>query len=168
MSILDKASFREAMSRVGAAVHIITTRDERGAHGFTASAVCSVTDTPPTLLFCLNRNTSSHEIFTIGRAACVNTLAAAQEGLSAIFADRAQLDVRFRHGNWATSDTGAPVLADAAASFEGIVTNVVEVGSHSVVFLQVRAIRIEPDVPVLMYFSRGYHRLPALPMEING
>lgn len=58
MELTDKASFRDAMAHVGAAVNIITTDGPAGRAGFTASAVCSVTDTPPTLLVCLNRSAS--------------------------------------------------------------------------------------------------------------
>ena len=36
--------FREAMSRLGAAVHVVTTAGAAGKSGFTATAVCSVSD----------------------------------------------------------------------------------------------------------------------------
>ena len=49
------ADFREAMSRLGAAVHVITTAGPGGKTGATATAVCSVSDAPPTLMVCLNR-----------------------------------------------------------------------------------------------------------------
>lgn len=52
MNIVDQQTFRDAMSCMGAAVNIITTDGPAGRAGFTASAVCSVTDTPPTLLVC--------------------------------------------------------------------------------------------------------------------
>lgn len=42
MELADKASFRDAMAHVGAAVNIITTDGPAGRAGFTASAVCSV------------------------------------------------------------------------------------------------------------------------------
>ena len=48
------------MARLGAAVNIITTDGPGGKRGFTASAVCSVTDSPPTLLVCLNRSSDSN------------------------------------------------------------------------------------------------------------
>ncbi|GHK20550.1 hypothetical protein ECZU03_43390 [Escherichia coli] len=47
MNIVDQQTFRDAMSCMGAAVNIITTDGPAGRAGFTASAVCSVTDTPP-------------------------------------------------------------------------------------------------------------------------
>lgn len=46
MSTLDVQTFRDAMACVGAAVNIITTDGPAGQAGFTASAVCSVTDSP--------------------------------------------------------------------------------------------------------------------------
>lgn len=76
MNIVDQQTFRDAMSCMGAAVNIITTDGPAGRAGFTASAVCSVTDTPPTLLVCLNRGASVWPAFNENRTLCVNTLSA--------------------------------------------------------------------------------------------
>lgn len=43
---IDQAIFRQGMSNLGAAVNVITTKGDAGQAGFTASAVCSVTDSP--------------------------------------------------------------------------------------------------------------------------
>ena len=134
MSAADVADFRQAMSRVGAAVHVITTADEAGRHGLTASAVCSVTDAPPTLLFCMNRQ---------------------------VFADRTKVAERFEHGRWTTGASGAPMLDGAAACFDGLIADIVDVGTHSVIFVEVITARSE-DAPVLMYMGRSYHQLPHL------
>ena len=68
MELADKQSFRDAMAHVGAAVNIITTDGPAGRAGFTASAVCSVTDAPPTLLVCLNRSASVWPVFRVIRS----------------------------------------------------------------------------------------------------
>ncbi len=52
--------YRDAMACLGAAVNIVTTDGRAGRAGFTASAVCSVTDNPPTLLVCMNRGSSAY------------------------------------------------------------------------------------------------------------
>src|SRR4029077_12068777 len=57
---VEKQAYREAMARLGAAVNVITTDGPGGRAGFTASAVCSVTDSPPTLLVCANRANDSY------------------------------------------------------------------------------------------------------------
>ena len=52
---LDPARFRDAMSRVAAAVHIVTTNGPAGLAGITATSVASITDEPPMTLFCINK-----------------------------------------------------------------------------------------------------------------
>ena len=42
--------FRDGMARLAGAVNVITTDGPKGFAGITATAVCSVTDQPPTLL----------------------------------------------------------------------------------------------------------------------
>ena len=102
MELTDKASFRDAMAHVGAAVNIITTDGPAGRAGFTASAVCSVTDTPPTLLVCLNRSASVWPVFSEHHTLCVNTLAAGQEALSTLFGGKTAMDERFAAADWQT------------------------------------------------------------------
>ena len=51
----DTAAFRDGMALLAGAVNVITTDGPHGRAGFTATAVCSVTDQPPTLLVCMNR-----------------------------------------------------------------------------------------------------------------
>ena len=91
MNIVDQQTFRDAMSCMGAAVNIITTDGPGGRAGFTASAVCSVTDTPPTLLVCLNRGASVWPVFNENRTLCVNTLSAGQSRFQTFLAAK-------RHG----------------------------------------------------------------------
>lgn len=83
---VEKQAFRDAMSHLGSAVNIITTAGEAGRAGFTASAVCSVTDTPPTLLVRLNRSASVYPIFQQNQVLCVNTLSDSHEALSNLLA----------------------------------------------------------------------------------
>lgn len=72
---VDKQLFRNAMSRLRAAVHIVTTDGPAGQAGFTASAVYSVTDTAPTLLVCLNRSAPEWPVIHANGRLCIKTLA---------------------------------------------------------------------------------------------
>ena len=65
--IVDQSTFRNGMSRLGAAVSVVTTDTADQRYGFTASAVCSVSDTPPTLLVCINRSSSCFPAFASAR-----------------------------------------------------------------------------------------------------
>ncbi|MBJ9986139.1 pyrimidine utilization flavin reductase protein F [Acinetobacter sp. S40] len=153
---VDQHIFRQGMSNLGAAVNVITTDGMAGKSGFTASAVCSVTDSPPTLLVCLNRAASVFETFQKNQVLCVNTLAAHQATLSNIFGGKTPMDERFTYGTWQTLATQAPVLEDALVSFDCEVVQSLSVGSHDVFFCQVKAIQYGQGQNPLMYFNRNY------------
>lgn len=159
----ERQRFRDAMARLGAAVTVVTTDGPAGRAGFTASAVCSVTDTPPTLLVCMNRNSRLNPTVKENGRLCVNVLAATQQHLSDRFAGFTGVDSADRFGadEWLTLATGAPVLMDAVASLDCEVEEVLEKGTHSVIFAGVRAIRLGAAGPALIWFSRDYHPIGA-------
>ena len=157
---VTRQTFRDAMARLGAAVTILTTDGSAGRGGATASAVCSVTDDPPTLLVCMNRTSRTGAMIKANGVICVNVLAAGQRDLCDLFAGFTQAtpEERFAAGRWAILETGAPALDGAVASFDCRIADVVEKGTHSVIFAEVIQIRLgETAQPGLIYFARGYH-----------
>ena len=156
-----RSEYRDAMARLGAAVNIVTTAGAAGRAGFTASAVCSVTDEPPTLLVCLNRNASVYEAFKSNGVLCVNVLAAGQRALSNTFGGKTPMDDRFATAQWRSEVTGSPVLEGAAVSFDCRVVSVTGVGTHDVLFCEAVAISLGEAAEGLIYFDRRYHELLA-------
>jgi flavin reductase len=158
---VEKQAYREAMARLGAAVNVITTAGPGGRAGFTASAVTSVTDTPPTLLVCANRTNDSYPAMRKNGVLCVNTLTPAQEGLSPVFAGMTQhtMDERFDGYAWHTLETGSPVLDQAVVVFDCRIDQVIEVGTHDVFFCSVEAVRTGTAHEGLIYYGRGYHKV---------
>ena len=159
--MVDRKEYRDAMTRLGAAVNVVTTDGPAGRTGFTASAVCSVTDDPPTLLVCMNRGSEHNIFFKDNGVLCVNTLTAAQQELSPVFGGQTDVDVdgRFAGATWGALATGSPVLHGAAAAFDCRIVQVTEVGTHSVFFCEVDAIEAGPAIEGLIYFGRAYHRV---------
>ncbi|MCS2154583.1 flavin reductase [Scandinavium goeteborgense] len=155
-----QTEFRNAMAQLGSAVSVITTDGPAGKFGFTASAVCSVTDQPPTLLVCMNRNSFAHEHFKRNGTLCVNVLSSDHQALSGVFANASlRSEERFGHDHWQVLSSGAPVLSSAVACFDGLIADCHEVGSHSVFYCQVQAIRISEQPRGLVYFNRRYHAI---------
>ena len=161
--MIDRHSYREAMARLGAAVNIVTTDGPGGLRGFTASAVCSVTDDPPTLLLCLNRTSDSNQALKDNGVVCINTLTADQAHLSPIFAGMTEHDLpaKFAEATWTKLTTGAPVLEGAVASFDCRIVQITEIGTHSVFFAEVDAVASSTRPEGLIYFGRGYHPVRA-------
>ena len=158
ISTLD---FRNGMALLTGAVNVITTDGPAGLAGFTASAVCSVTDQPPTVLVCANRSSFAHRFFVENRVICINVLSAEQQELSGLFASRdVTMDERFSRAPWQTIVTGAPALQGALVNFDGEITQIHEVGSHSIFFAELRGVRLHnQELQGLAYFNRAYHRL---------
>jgi len=155
---VEPPEFREAMSRLGAAVHIVTTAGPGGKTGFTATAVCSVSDQPAMLLVCLNRRSNSAPVLSQNGVFCINTLGAGESELANIFAGRsgAQLEERFAVGQWTTLKTGSPVLTTAVVAFDCRTVEIKAVASHNVIFGAVQAVRLGPSGPALVYHDRAY------------
>ncbi|MBB2202116.1 flavin reductase [Gluconacetobacter tumulisoli] len=153
----DSSRFREAMAHLGAAVSIVTTDGKAGRAGVTVSAVCSVTDSPATLLVCINRGSRSHAAFLENGVLCVNVLDAAHQELSGRFASRIDTDSRFDGARWRLLESGVPALEDAIAIFDCRITSTSEVGTHTVLLCAVQDVAIRPDGRGLIYFRRGYH-----------
>lgn len=155
----SQKQFRNAMSQLAAAVNIITTDGVAGKSGFTASAVCSVTDDPPTLLVCLNRNASVYETFKKNSNLCVNTLSHEHIAISNLFGGKTPMQERFAQGEWSTLATTAPVLQDAVVSFDCKIEKIVSVGTHDIFFCPVVATQFNTGLQGLIYFDRAYHQL---------
>lgn len=154
--IVDKATFRNGMSRLGSAVNVVTTRYGGKRYGFTASAVCSVSDTPATLLVCINRASSCFHAFENTRHFCVNTLMPGHEDISNVFGGKTPTADRFTLGDWREGFTGAPVLANASVSFECELTNAVDEATHRILFGRVIDVRENEEQATLLYCMRRY------------
>ncbi|WLF83374.1 flavin reductase [Moraxella sp. ZY210820] len=157
--MVDVTQFKDAMARLATAVHVVTTDGEAGRHGFTASAVCSVTDSPPTLLVCMNGNARSYEHFVKNRVLMVNTLTAEQSELSNVFASPLSSEERFAKATWTTLQTGSPLLDNALIGFDCEITDIKQVGTHGILICKIVAIKQGDEHQALVYRNRSYHRV---------
>ena len=158
-SLVTKEAFRNGMAKLGTAVSIVTTDGPAGKAGFTASAICSVTDTPPTLLVCLNRAASVYDRVSGNGVIAVNTLAPEHQGLANLFGGKTPVDERFAAASWSRGEGGAPLLQGAVVSFDCRVAGLTDVGSHSVLFCEVVGITHGTPALGLFYFDRTYYAL---------
>jgi flavin reductase (DIM6/NTAB) family NADH-FMN oxidoreductase RutF len=160
--MVSRQLYRDGMARFAAAVHIATTDGPAGCTGFTASAACSVTDDPPTLLVCLNRASGLHAIFLENGVFCLNTLAADQRDLSESFAHRREMTMRDRFSLpvWEKSALGSPQLRDALIAFDCRIADAKEVGTHWVMVGVVEDLRLSHKSAALLYLHRSYRDVP--------
>lgn len=157
--MIEATDFRNAMSLLTSAVNVVTTTGASGRYGFTASAVCSVTDTPPTLLVCMNKGSYLHSHFVENKILAVNVLGAQHQPISNIFSSKLNSVERFKYGGWTELKTGAPVLEDSLASFDCQIEQIQAVGTHDIFICRVVAIQQTQQDHSLVYFNRTYHHI---------
>ncbi|MBT29845.1 MAG: 4-hydroxyphenylacetate 3-monooxygenase [Thalassobius sp.] len=158
---IDKEMFKEGMSYLTGAVNIVTTDGKGGKGGFTATAVCSVSDTPPTLLVCVNNKTNLADLITENGSFAVNILHAGLEDLSNRFAgyDGVTMEERLLEGDWSTLKTGSPILEDSITSFDCVYDKSIVSGTHTVIFGKIVEVKINKQENPLLYFNRSYRTL---------
>lgn len=152
--------FREAMAHLCAAVSIVTSNGCAGKVGITISSVCSVTDTPPTLLFCVNQSSTLHDIIKQNGKVCINVLNPQHEALAKHFAGMldSTMDERFEWDIWQESDSRQPILKDAVSALQGYIIDSHSVGTHSVFFVKLTDIQVKTG-DALVYFARQFKTL---------
>ncbi|NEU12842.1 FMN reductase [Methylobacterium sp. BTF04] len=168
MMPVEAGAYRAAMAQIASAVHLVTTDGPGGRSGFTASAVCSVSDGPPTLLVCINRSSSAYAAVSANDTLCINTLGAHQTDVASAFGGRIPMDERFATAAWHRLVTGAPVLDGALIAFDCRIVGRHAVATHDVLFCEVVALAEAGDGDGLLYADRRYHTLPlaaAVPRE---
>jgi flavin reductase len=166
---VTQAEFRNAMARVCAPVNVITTKGAAGRGGFTATAMCAVTDDPPTLLVCMNSRSSQTDMFIANGRFCVNVLTQEHKELAALFAGgMSDMEQRYAAAAWTDLPSGNQALADAIVSFDCRVSDVRPVGTHNIFIADVIDIRSRSDGHALLYFDRSYVHVPAQAGSFGG
>lgn len=155
----QRLRFRDAMSSLSAAVNVITTEGDAGRCGITATAVCSVTDTPPLVMVCINANSAMNPVFQGNGRLCINVLNHEQEVMARHFAGMTgvTMEERFSLSCWQKGVLGQPVLKDSLASLEGDISQVQTIGSHLVYLVEIKNITLSQAGHGLIYFKRRFH-----------
>ena len=103
------------MSLYGSAVHVVTTDGPGGKTGFTATAICSVSDNPPTLLVCLNRKSQGSPLLAAKPQLVVLNKAGGSGTVGAALAARANPDGHTLYVGYTSETVIVPPLVGRSA-----------------------------------------------------
>lgn len=155
---ISAGQFRDALAHAATAVTVIATAGAAGMAGVTCSAVCSVCDTPPTILFCVNRTSASNRLIKENGLVSVNWLNSRQKDVSQLFAGVGNVPMqdRFDSERWQISPLGVPYCTQALVTFECRIASVTEIGTHSVFLARVLGAMRADGADPLVYCQRAY------------
>jgi flavin reductase len=153
--------FLSALSNAASSVAVVTTAGDAGMSGSTISSFCSVSADPPMLLACVHKLSPMADTIKSNGRFCLNLLSQQQARESEVFAGRikAQLGDKFSLVDWTKSDSGQPMISESLASFDCKVSQIVDGGSHWVVFGLVTDVYADEAADTdasLVYCQRAY------------
>ena len=160
--MIDAILFKRGMRRLAAGVFVITTAEQDVPHGFVATAVSSISVEPePSLLVCVNRSSSTHDVIQRTGIFCANLLSSHDVELARRFSSPQDRAKRFEGCEWVPLVTGAPALPSALASFDCKISDIIAVHSHSIFIGTVTDMRLwSNEIEPLLYFDGRYEILP--------
>jgi len=156
----DAASFRDVIRHLASGVTVITSSLHGDPVGLTATAVCSVSATPPQLLISLTATSRTAQgVGESGRFA-VHLLPHHGRKQADQFASRGSHFDGVRYAKHRGSDL--PVLADAFGWFVCEVEQKIPAADHIIFIGRVVECELREKAPdPLVYFDRGYRKLAA-------
>ena len=159
---VDPEQFKAGMRALAGAVNIITSMNSGRRYGMTATAVCSASAEPPTVLACINKLASTHGAVAKSKAFCVNVLRAEDWELSTSFSGALSGEARFKSRDWTRLATGSPVLIDALVSFDCRVVKQMTHGTHTIFLGEVEQVAFGKKGKPLLYSEGQYAKLASL------
>ncbi|MGH7618137.1 MAG: flavin reductase family protein [Gemmatimonadaceae bacterium] len=155
--MIDADTFRAVLGRFASGVTIVTARDRAGRdHGMTVSAFCSLSLSPPLVLFCADHAASMYELLLEHPPFGISILSSAQEAYSRRFADRSsERSERFDGIAYRRGDADVVLLDDALAHLECRVVKHHDEGDHTIFIAEVERAQALDGRP-LLYFRGGY------------
>ncbi|HXT07847.1 MAG TPA: flavin reductase family protein [Roseiarcus sp.] len=155
--LASDGEYRQAMRAFATGVAIIACGRGVERAGCVATAVASLSLAPPSLIVNLQRDGSTYRRLRLSDGFSVNFLKPEQQALARRFSGGAPAGERFAEGAWIEGATGAPALADALASLDCRVEEILERHTHAIVIGRVAAAR-SSEGPALLHFRGRFER----------
>lgn len=155
-------NLRLGMRRLASGVCIISCKAEGQRYAMTASSVTSLSDSPASLLVCVNNAAAIQPFLVRGRSFAVNILGDDQIDVSNNCAGESSGEERFSVGCWSeSSQSGAPFLDGAQAVFFCDVDNdSYQYGTHHIIIGRLSNVIVpEVEVSPLIYVDGKYQKI---------
>lgn len=151
--------YKNIMRNYPTGVTIITVLDEDNYPiGLTANSFTSVSIDPLMVLWCIDKGSSSYQIFKNSNKFAVNILSDSQKDMCNAFA-RGQVKDRFSGVGWNLSENDLPIIDDVFAVLECEKVNQIDAGDHLILIGQVIDLEKHNKSPML-YHNRTMGPVP--------
>lgn len=151
-------AFKLAMRQVASAVYLVTSNGPEGDVGMTATAACSLSFDPLSVLICVNRTASMFKTLEASGKFVLNVLSQEDAAVAAMFGSPAGREERFGAGDWGRLND-MPVLRSSLSSIACTVADSLDFGTHRIFVGAVDIVENRADRPELLYCQGSFRTL---------
>ena len=144
------------MRRLAATVTLITLMEDSVPKGMAATAVCSLSMAPASLLACINKSASLHDSILVANHFGINILHRDQIEVSSRFSDKMLKDARFENADWSCHPLGPPMLAGAQVGIVCKRSTFFTFGTHTILVGEVVDVENRDDIDPLLYLDGAF------------
>lgn len=153
---IDQRLFWQAIGRRPAGVMIVAADAGQGPAGLLALSFAHVSASPPRILVSVGRNASAFEPIVKSGCFTANLLPRGSQEIAEAFGAKDKTGERFTKGHWESLETGAPVLKNAAVTFDCALRSLIEDEAAVVVIGDVRGLRVREGGGTLLANRGSY------------
>ena len=158
--VVSADAFRETMRELASGVALVTSAFEGVRAGCVVSSLASLSLTPPSLLICLNGDSSTLRCIRASGVFAVNILTERHEALARRFCGPSVRGAeRFADGVWRRLETGAPTLFDALAVVDCRLERIVEHATHAIVIGAAAAVANTDQAGALVHWRSRFEAI---------
>jgi flavin reductase (DIM6/NTAB) family NADH-FMN oxidoreductase RutF len=151
---------RNAFKQMAKSVYILSCFKQGIRYASVSSAVCNISNDPPSLLICMEKNASFSGLLTPNTLFAVNILGAGQQAVVE-HCMGAKGEARFEVGEW-TASSEQPVLSGAQASFICRVSAINGYETHNIVIAHIEESICNEERSALVYVNGKFVPLYSL------
>lgn len=149
-----------AFKQMAKSVYILSCCQQGVRHASVSTAICNVSNDPPSLLICMEKTASFSALLSPNTLFAVNILGAGQQAVVEQCMG-AKGEARFAVGEW-TSSSEQPVLSGAQASFICRVSAIDGHETHNIVIANVEESICNEERSALVYVNGKFVPLHSL------
>lgn len=153
-----EAQTKQAFKKLGKSVCILSCFSDGQRHASVATAVCNVSNAPPSLLICLEKSASLAVLLLENSSFAVNVLGADQQG-TLEHCMQNQGAQRFGHGAWSTHTDQTPLLLGSQAIFCCRVAQVNSFETHYILTARIDESHCSDNSNGLIYLDGTFHSI---------
>ncbi|OHX65658.1 flavin reductase family protein [Flammeovirga pacifica] len=157
LNTISVDDFKAAMRKLTASVTLVTTNGNDGKDGLTATAITSLSDTPPSIIVCVNKGSSAHERILNNKTFNVHILNDTQDDLSNCFAGFTGKhgEDKFNEGNWEVNNSNI-TLKGALVNMECSLQECHDGFTHHIFVGVIKKVQLSSEDKPLLYGEGKY------------